>query len=278
MEPFSIKRGGIGNYLSIDLKDLNKLGDVREFLEKLESYVHHVSISSGKRDHLTVYLTDFAQIEECEKEIKKALDEYLKPLKGSIQTKRNNPNQIGASNVDNIDTEDSLSTNSRKISGKLDSLPVDKPIVFISYSQDNQDHKSWVKKLSEDLSTQYDVHTILDQDVPLGTPLIDFMKKGIKSAHRVLIIGTPEYPKKINENKPNGVVFEDSIIQNEMYTDGTGNNKFIPILRKGNFKSSFPSIINSLMGLDFSDDAQYDNKLKELAEKLWNEFRSTNKD
>ena len=36
MEPFSIKRGGIGNYLSIDLKDLNKLGDVREFLEKLE--------------------------------------------------------------------------------------------------------------------------------------------------------------------------------------------------------------------------------------------------
>ena len=68
MEPFSIKRGGIGNYLSIDLKDLNKLGDVREFLEKLESYVHHVNISPGKRDHLTVYLTDFAQIEECEKE------------------------------------------------------------------------------------------------------------------------------------------------------------------------------------------------------------------
>ena len=39
---------------------------------------------------------------------------------------------------------------------------MDNPTVFISYSHDNEDHKSWVLKLASDLRS-HGVNAILDQ-------------------------------------------------------------------------------------------------------------------
>ncbi|MBV4240687.1 toll/interleukin-1 receptor domain-containing protein [Phocaeicola dorei] len=79
---------------------------------------------------------------------------------------------------------------------QFDDLVKDHPVVFISYSWDSEDHKSWVRKLSDDLRTKYAVNTLLDQYNRGGYDLIQFMNKGIEIADRVILIGTPAYKEK----------------------------------------------------------------------------------
>lgn len=71
-------------------------------------------------------------------------------------------------------------------------------VVFISYAWDNEEHKRWVKKLSDDLRKKYSIYTLLDQYLPGGANLIDFMRQGItRYAHKVLVVGSPRYKEKL---------------------------------------------------------------------------------
>lgn len=54
-------------------------------------------------------------------------------------------------------------SNFSDIPSQFDDLVKDHLVVFISYSWDSEDHKSWVRKLSDDLRTKYAVNTLLDQ-------------------------------------------------------------------------------------------------------------------
>ena len=66
-------------------------------------------------------------------------------------------------------------------------------ILFISYSHDSEAHKAWVKKFANDLENLGDFEVLLDQNMPKGFPLTRFMEKGMTSADKVLVIGTPMY-------------------------------------------------------------------------------------
>lgn len=79
------------------------------------------------------------------------------------------------------------------IPSPFDNLPEDHPIVFISYSWDSEEHKAWVRKLSDDLRGKHSVFTLLDQYNRGGYDLISFMTQAVEKADRVLLIGTPEY-------------------------------------------------------------------------------------
>ena len=75
---------------------------------------------------------------------------------------------------------------------------MENPTVFISYSHDNDDHKTWVLKLATDLRS-HGVNIILDQwDLRLGTDLRFFMKNGLSSAALVLCICSENYVKKVD--------------------------------------------------------------------------------
>lgn len=262
-------------YLSIDLADLNLLQPIRDILSGLEC-VHRVNISEGKRKHLTVYIQKFFKIEECEKMIKEALDGFddskvtrtevehhvVEPQKE--ETVRIEPKNISAPEV-NVGHSQKLLTN------QLDTLPIDgRPIVFISYAWDDDSHKDWVRKLSDDLRAPYGVYTLLDQYNRGGANLITFMLRGIMVSKRVLIIGSPLYAKKLDEGLATGAVFEDQIINVEIY-NGFGKEKFIPVLRRGTFKTSFGSIIGTNVGYDMSKDEKYDEVIEALAADLWDE-------
>ena len=60
-----------------------------------------------------------------------------------------------AKTQEDICTEsDRLKNDQRKIEMEksiLGEIPSDRPVVFISYSWDSEDHQDWVAKLSEDL-------------------------------------------------------------------------------------------------------------------------------
>ena len=150
---------------------------------------------------------------------------------------------------------------------QLDLIPEDVPVVFISYSWDSDEHKDWVQKLSADLRERFRVYTLLDQYNRGGQDLTAFMRDGLAKANRVLIIGTPKYKEKI-EKDSGGAKFEDQVITVELF-QSMGSSKFIPILRDGSFFESFSSLIQLRTGYDMSNDAFYEEKLRELAADLW---------
>ena len=69
-----------------------------------------------------------------------------------------------------------------KIPSQLDQIPNDIPVVFISYSWDNDEHIQWVGNLSRDLREKYRIYTLLDQYNRGGDDLITFMTKGLERA------------------------------------------------------------------------------------------------
>lgn len=162
-----------------------------------------------------------------------------------------------------------MSTEFAIIPSPFNNLPEDHPIVFISYSWDSENHKAWVRKLSDDLRTKYSVHTLLDQYNRGGYSLIAFMTTAIEKADRVLLIGTPEYKRKSERYEGGGAKYEDQLISVELYHK-MGSSKFIPVLREGKFDTAFTRLIEVRNGYDMVDDADYEDVLRTLAADLWN--------
>lgn len=133
--------------------------------------------------------------------------------------------------------------------------------LFISYSWDSREHKCWVRQLADDLKEKgYEV--LLDQYLPLGTPLSPFMMDGIKKSDKVLIIGTTLYKQKA-ESHLGGTAVEDQIVNIHIGRE-FDSTKFVPILREGTFNDSFTELVSDRKGIDFRNDLLYKESIEEL--------------
>ncbi len=109
------------------------------------------------------------------------------------------------------------------------------PKVFISYSWDNEEHKAWVRELSERLVTN-GVDVRLDQwNVTPGLSLTQFMEEEVNSCDYTLIVCTNNYFKK-STSRNGGVGYEQQIISGQLVS-GAARDKFIPIVRNGEFEA-----------------------------------------
>ncbi|RZK03278.1 MAG: TIR domain-containing protein, partial [Flavobacterium sp.] len=91
-----------------------------------------------------------------------------------------------------------------------------KLIVFISYSWDDESHKSWVlnlanKLINDEIEVKIDRHMMR-----LGSPMTFKMEQAIEQADKVLIIFTPNYKLKA-DNRKGGVGYEYSILNSKLY-------------------------------------------------------------
>ena len=128
------------------------------------------------------------------------------------------------------------------------------PRVFVSYSWDNDEHKTWVGDLSFQLR-KAGIDVKLDQwDLQLGDSLTHFMEREIIEADRVLIVCTPTYKNK-SDARIGGVGYEESIISGEILATGN-QRKFIPILRKGDKDSAIPTGLKGKLFADLRSDDQ----------------------
>ena len=82
------------------------------------------------------------------------------------------------------------------------------PKIFISYSHDSEEHKSWVGSLANEIRTQGAIRgcqpeIIVDQDLKFGANVFQFMYHGISSLSdpddAILFICTPQYKLKADE-------------------------------------------------------------------------------
>lgn len=143
------------------------------------------------------------------------------------------------------------------------------PKVFISYSWDDEKHKEWVLKLSSDLRAN-GIETILDRYVLApGKNASYFMENAIEEADKVLIIFTENYKKKADK-RAGGVGVEYSIVNSEISKNIIENEKYIPVLRQGSMDESIPTFMHQYIATFMNDEAEYEDKLKELIHAIFN--------
>jgi hypothetical protein len=120
--------------------------------------------------------------------------------------------------------------------------------VFISYSWDNDDHKTWVRNLAARLRSD-GIDVTLDQwHLVPGDQLPEFMERSVRESDYVLIICTHKYRSRSN-NRQGGVGYEGDIITAEFMAT-RNHRKFIPILRQRSWEDSAP---NWLLGKYYID-------------------------
>ncbi|MCJ7449526.1 MAG: toll/interleukin-1 receptor domain-containing protein [Bacteroidales bacterium] len=141
--------------------------------------------------------------------------------------------------------------------------------VFISYSWDNEEHKSWVLNLANKL-TDNGVYVLLDRfDLKAGKPMTQFMEKSVNNSNKVLLIMTPNYKDKA-DNRTGGVGYEYSMITQELYLK-QDNEKFIPIIRQGNYNESAPKFLSTLISHDMRNDSTFEKDFSELIKIIYDE-------
>ncbi|MFP5041268.1 toll/interleukin-1 receptor domain-containing protein [Parasediminibacterium sp. JCM 36343] len=147
---------------------------------------------------------------------------------------------------------------------------VRKPTVFISYSWDNEEHKTWVLNLANKLCVD-GVEVILDRYfLRPGTNLPHFVEKNLDKADRVIIIFTQNYKLKADK-RTGGVGYEYSIMNVELYNNQTSNDKIIPILRQGSKEESIPTFMQQFIHIDTRNDDNFENSYNDLIREIYNE-------
>lgn len=137
---------------------------------------------------------------------------------------------------------------------------IEAPLVLISYAWEEEDaeYMNWVECFAGDLRNN-GINAQIDKYQPHGTDLVKFMLNSIRTAQKVLCILTPKYKEKAESGK-GGAAYEGTIISHEIYND-QDTIKFIPILRKGDFRSSTPGFIDGRKGFDCTTLEKYQKEL-----------------
>jgi hypothetical protein len=136
--------------------------------------------------------------------------------------------------------------------------------VFISYSWDSEEHKTWVLEFAKRLRND-GLDAIIDAlNLRLGERAPKFMETSVRDSDRVLVICTPEYKRRFDQRK-GGAGYEGHIITGEIVNE-VGKNKFIPVLRIGDWKDSLPTALSGIHGVDLRADSlsEYRKLLGEL--------------
>lgn len=135
------------------------------------------------------------------------------------------------------------------------------PRVFVSYSHDSEDHKQWVRTLSNRLLSD-GVEVIIDQyDLSIGEMLPHFMEKGISECDYVLLILTEPFIQKAIK-RAGGVGFEIDVVTGEIVVSHN-RRKYIPIYVKLD-PSVAPPFLKGVLGIKIDNLFTYEEPYDQL--------------
>ncbi|WP_083417786.1 toll/interleukin-1 receptor domain-containing protein [Burkholderia contaminans] len=143
------------------------------------------------------------------------------------------------------------------------------PRVFISYSWDSPEHRSWVAQLATMLRRD-GIDVILDQwHLGLGEELSKFMIKAVHDSDRVLMICTEQYVTKA-DGRQGGVGYEQMLVSS-LILRNIGTSKFIPVVRRNAAGDAFvPQDLVGRKYLDLTDGSHSKDAYRELVRELHN--------
>jgi hypothetical protein len=134
--------------------------------------------------------------------------------------------------------------------------------VFISYSQDSQEHNIQVLRLADRLRREgIDCH--LDQYEtfpPEGWPR--WMSDQIEQADYVLVLCTETYARRaLGHDSPDrglGANWEGQLITQSIYDRAGRNTKFVPVILRASDVSHIPQFVSSATHFDVSEESGYE--------------------
>jgi TIR domain len=137
------------------------------------------------------------------------------------------------------------------------------PRVFVSYSHEESEHDNWVVDLTASLRKSGVDASVDRWDLTAGKDVAYFMESQIRDSDFVVLVCTPTYTQKSNL-PAGGVGYEKNIISGEMLQARDLRPKFLPILRKGDYKASLPTYLGTKYAIDFRPSCDQDAALQEL--------------
>ena len=135
------------------------------------------------------------------------------------------------------------------------------PDCFISYAWGDQRSERWVEReLAADLS-KAGITVVFDrwENARIGASVPRFVTR-IASADRVIVVGTPLYRTKYDNDQPMGafvVAAEGDLIGNRMIGSEAAKESVLPVLLDGTPVSSFPPLLQGRVYSDFRPAERY---------------------
>lgn len=146
----------------------------------------------------------------------------------------------------------------------------DVPRVFVSYSWDDDAHKTWVLEFATNLQGESGVQVILDRwHLHPGQERLHFMEQAVSTSDFVIVVATPNYKHRA-DNRLGGVGYEAGAITGELAGNFT-IDKFIPALRNGSFQDSIPIYLKGRVGVDLSNDPYKPSEYEQLIRTVYGE-------
>lgn len=147
------------------------------------------------------------------------------------------------------------------------------PSALVSYSWDSEDHKTWVREISQRLRLN-GVDVKLDQwHVKPGQSLTQFMEREVAECDHVIIICTPNYYEK-SLSRQGGVGYEQQIISGHIAA-GVNREKFIPVVRAGEFEPgggcSIPPHFAGIFAIDMRAEDSIEGSIELLLRTIFEE-------
>lgn len=140
------------------------------------------------------------------------------------------------------------------------------PKISVSYAWEDEAHMGWVGEFATRLRGD-GIDVSLDQWlVGLGKALPEFMEKLVRDNERVLVICTPTYKEK-SDGRVGGVGYEGDLMTGELLTQSK-REKFIPVLRAGNWTESTPSWLSGRVGVDLRGSDYSESEYRKLVDEL----------
>jgi hypothetical protein len=141
------------------------------------------------------------------------------------------------------------------------------PLVFLSYSWDNEEHRNWVLDLATRLRQQDAVDVILDRwHLRPGMDRTAFMEQSVAGSDFVVLVCTPSYATRANARR-GGVGYEATIITGDL-AENLDTDRFIPVLRSGSWDTAVPRWIRTRFGLELTGDPYSEDEYHTLVQTL----------
>jgi len=139
--------------------------------------------------------------------------------------------------------------------------PAQQPTCFISYAWGNPEHERWVEReLATDLA-KAGVTVLLDrwENARIGASVPRFVDQ-VDSADLVIVVGTPVYRAKYNNDTPMGgfvVAAEGDLIGYRLTGTESRKRTVLPVLLEGTAETALPPLLHGRVYGDFREPDQY---------------------
>ena len=135
------------------------------------------------------------------------------------------------------------------------------PTCFISYAWGNPEHEQWVEReLATDLA-KAGITVILDrwENSRIGASIPRFIEQ-VASADRVVVVGTPLYRTKYNNDTPMGgfvVAAEGDLLGRRLIGTESRKQTVLPVLLDGTVETALPPLLHGRVYGDFRQPDRY---------------------